>query len=90
MKIFAVCGAGIGTSVILKSNLDRVIARLGLEADVQAVSLSEALKPENNVQIIFTTAEILEHLTGLNAEIVEVDNIFDLAELEFKVQASLG
>ncbi len=90
MKIFAVCGAGIGTSVILKSNLDRVIARLGLEADVQAVSISEASKRENNVQVIFTTAEILEHLKGLNAEIVEVDNIFDLAELEFKVQASLG
>lgn len=90
MKIHAVCGAGIGTSVILKSNLDRVVSKLGLEADVEAVSISEAIKPESKAQVIFTTPELVEKLAGLRAEVVEVENIFDLAELEFKVQASLG
>lgn len=90
MKIQAVCGAGIGTSVILKSNLDRVIAKLGLDAEVEAVSISEAIRPESKVQVIFTTPEVIEKLSGLRAEVVEVENIFDLEELEFKVQASLG
>lgn len=90
MKIHAVCGAGIGTSVILKSNLDRVIAKLGLEAEVEAVSISEATLPESKAQVIFTTPEVVDKLSGLRAEVIEVENIFDLAELEFKVQASLG
>lgn len=90
MKIHAVCGAGIGTSVILKSNLDRVISRLGLEAEVEAVSISEATNPESKAQVIFTTPEVSDKLKGLRAEIVEVENIFDLVELEFKLQASLG
>ena len=32
MKIVAICGAGIGTSGILKVNAERVLLRLGLES----------------------------------------------------------
>lgn len=90
MKILAVCGAGIGTSVILKANLDKVLNRLEIDAQVQAVSISEANSPDIAAQVIFTTPEIRDHLTNQMAEIVEIENIFDLGELEFKVQASIG
>lgn len=90
MKILAVCGAGIGTSVILKANLDKVLNRLEIDAQVQAVSISEANSPDITAQVIFTTPEIRDHLTNQMAEIVEIENIFDLGELEFKVQASIG
>ncbi|MEZ7858294.1 MAG: PTS ascorbate transporter subunit IIB, partial [Aquiluna sp.] len=32
MLIYAVCGAGIGTSVLLKSNAERALSMLGIEA----------------------------------------------------------
>ena len=32
MKIVAVCGMGIGTSVLLKMNAEKVLAQLGIEA----------------------------------------------------------
>ena len=32
MKIVAICGAGIGTSGILKVNAERVLQRLGIKA----------------------------------------------------------
>jgi PTS system ascorbate-specific IIB component len=90
MKILAVCGAGIGTSVVLKANLDKVLNRLEIDAEVQAVSINEANSPDVAAQVIFTTPEIRDHLTNQMAEIVEIENIFDLGELEFKVQASIG
>ncbi|MGN6200524.1 MAG: PTS ascorbate transporter subunit IIB, partial [Humibacter sp.] len=34
MKIVAICGAGVGTSAILKVNAERALERLGLTADV--------------------------------------------------------
>ncbi|MBC7442044.1 MAG: PTS ascorbate transporter subunit IIB, partial [Ramlibacter sp.] len=31
MKIIAVCGMGIGTSVLLKMNAEKVLAKLGID-----------------------------------------------------------
>ena len=36
MKIVAVCGMGIGTSIILKMNTDKALERLDTDADVEA------------------------------------------------------
>ena len=45
MKIVAICGAGIGTSGILKVNAERVLQRLGIEATVVAADL-DSLRAE--------------------------------------------
>lgn len=90
MKIYAVCGAGIGTSVLLKSNADRVLNQLGIEAEVQAVSIEEAMAAESPAQIVLATEELVEKLSGIRSEVVPVRNIFDLEELNIKLQHSLG
>jgi PTS system ascorbate-specific IIB component len=36
MKIIAVCGMGIGTSVLLKMNAEKVLRQLGIDATVDA------------------------------------------------------
>lgn len=90
MLIYTVCGAGIGTSVILKSNVDRVLETLGIEAEVKAVSIDEAAKPDSPAQLILTTPEIMGQLAGNHSEIVAIDSIFDLAELQQKLEHSLG
>lgn len=90
MKIYAVCGAGIGTSVLLKSNADRVLLELGIEAEVQAVSIEQALEAESPAQIVLATEELVSKLEGIRSEVIPVKNIFDLAELTSKLELSLG
>ncbi len=90
MKIYAVCGAGIGTSVLLKSNTDRVLSQLGIEAEVHAVSIEAALAAESPAQIVLATEELVEKLSGIRSEVIPVKNIFDLEELTTKLQHSLG
>ena len=41
MKIVTICGAGIGSSGILKVNAERVLQRLDIEADVVAAGFAE-------------------------------------------------
>lgn len=89
MKIYAVCGAGIGTSVLLKSNADRVLASLGIEAEVQAVSISDALSSDSLAQIVLITPELQEQISGIRSEVIPIDNIFNLEELEKKLTAAL-
>ncbi len=90
MKIYAVCGAGIGTSVLLKSNADRALLELGIEAEVQAVSIEQALEAESPAQIVLATEELVSKLEGIRSEVIPVKNIFDLAELTSKLELSLG
>ncbi len=90
MKIYAVCGAGIGTSVLLKSNADRVLSKLGIEAEVQAVSIEDALASESPAQIVLATEELVARLGGIRSEVIPVKNIFDLEELTTKLQQALG
>ena len=90
MKIYAVCGAGIGTSVLLKSNADRVLASLGIEAEVQAVSIADALSSESLAQIVLITPELQEQISGIRSEVIPIDNIFNLEELEQKLTAALS
>ena len=89
MLIYAVCGAGIGSSVLLKSNADRVLANLGLDATVKAVSLDEALHPDSMAQVLLITPELEEKVGLIRSEVVVIGNIFDLAELTEKLTASL-
>jgi PTS system ascorbate-specific IIB component len=90
VKIYAVCGAGIGTSVLLKSNADRVLQTLGIEAEVQAVSVSQAMESDSVAQVVMITPELQDQIKGIRSEIIVVNNIFDLAELTEKLEASLG
>ena len=90
MKIYAVCGAGIGTSVLLKSNADRALQALGIEAEVHAVSISQAMSADSDAQVVMITPELTEQIKGIRSEVIVVNNIFDLAELQEKLEASLG
>ncbi len=90
MNIYAVCGAGIGTSVLLKSNADRVLATLGIEADVQAASISDAMASDSLAQVVLITPELQEQIRGIRSEVIPIDNIFNLEELTQKLSAALS
>jgi PTS system ascorbate-specific IIB component len=90
MLIYTVCGAGIGTSVILKSNVDRVLLDLGIEADVQAVSVAKVESKEIPAQLVLVTPEVLSHITTVRSEVVVIENIHDLQVLREKLESALG
>jgi PTS system ascorbate-specific IIB component len=88
MKIIAVCGAGIGTSVLLKMNAEKVLRVLGLEATVEAANIDTA-RASRDAQILLTTPEIVGQLQGLPAEVIAIDHVFDLAEISEKLKKAL-
>jgi PTS system ascorbate-specific IIB component len=90
VKIIAICGAGIGTSGILKVNAERVLARLGLEADVTAAHLGSLQDDAADAQIILTSAEFVAAIGPTNADVIVVNNYFDTEELAAKLEAALG
>lgn len=90
MLIYAVCGAGIGTSVLLKSNAEKALQSLDLEATVRAVSLDEAKHPDSMAQILLVTPELVAQVSEIRSEVIAINNIFDLAELTEKLAGALS
>lgn len=89
MKIIAVCGMGIGTSVLLKLNAEKVLKMLDLEATVDAADVATVRKVSFDAQIVLTTPDLVDQLQGLPAEIISIEHVFDLEELSTKLAKAL-
>lgn len=90
MKIVAICGAGIGSSGILKVNAERVLKRLDLEADVTAAHLASLSTDAADAQVILTSAEFVDAIGPTNADVIVIENYFDTEELTRKLEEALG
>lgn len=90
MKILTLCGAGIGTSGILKVNAERVLQRLGIDARVVAIDASMLEAELDDAQVILTGPEFVDAIGSTFADVIVVENYFDTAELQRKLELALG
>lgn len=56
MKILAVCGFGVGSSMVLKMTLDKVIKEMGIDATVENTDVASA--KATPADVYFTSAEL--------------------------------
>ncbi|KQR24245.1 PTS ascorbate transporter subunit IIB [Agreia sp. Leaf335] len=90
MKIIAFCGAGIGTSAILKVNAERALTRLGIEADIEATDIAGLTVAAEDAQVILASPELVKFIGKTYADIVVIENYFDLDEITRKLEIALG
>ena len=90
MKIVTICGAGIGSSGILKVNAERVLGRLGIEAEVVAADVASVASVAADAQVILTSAEFVDAIGKTFADVIVIENFFDTAELSRRLEEALG
>ncbi len=90
MKVVTICGAGIGTSAILKLNVERALAALEIDAEVVASDIAGISAAASDAQVILTSSELVEHIGPTNADVVVIQNYFDLEEITAKLETALG
>ncbi|MFB2599355.1 PTS sugar transporter subunit IIB [Herbiconiux sp. P17] len=90
MKIVAICGAGIGTSEILRVNAVRALERLDIEAEVTATDVASVGAAAADAQVILTSPELVGAIGRTNADIVVIQNYFDLDEITAKLEVAVG
>jgi PTS system ascorbate-specific IIB component len=90
VKIVTICGAGIGSSGILKVNAERVLKKLDINASVVAVDLASLAEVARDAQVILTSAEFVEAIGKTFADVIVIENYFDTSELTTKLEAALG
>lgn len=83
IKIMAVCGFGVGSSLLLKMKIDDVLKKNGIKAEVFTSDVATATS--TNCDIIFTSKEMYSQINGkVNVPIIKIDNFMNKAEIEEK------
>lgn len=90
MKIVAMCGVGVGTSAILKVTAERALDRLDIEASVTATDVASIAVEGADAQVILTSSELVGAIGKTNADVIIIDNFFDVDELTAKLEIALG
>jgi len=87
MKIVAVCGMGIGTSVLLKMNIEKVLRELGKDGDVdvEAADIGTARGAARTADLVLTSAELVSEIGDVSTPVVVVDNFTDVSEIAKKL-----
>ena len=82
--IQAVCGFGIGSSLMLKIQIEDILKKNNLEADTLCSDLASCLS--NRCDVIFVSRELVDRIESrAQVPIVVIDDFMDTNELENKV-----
>lgn len=85
MLINTVCGNGLGTSLILKINVDKILKELGETADVEATDVGSV--GSSGADLIVTTSQFESNLKTVNKEVIYVNNVMDKVNLKEQLTA---
>ncbi len=89
MKFVAVCGFGVGSSLILAMSLQKVADKLGLDVEVENTDLTSA--HSTDCDVIFTSPQLQPELSqSVSVPVLAVTRYMDLAEVESQVRQFLN
>lgn len=81
MKVLAVCGFGVGSSMILKMSLESVFKKHGISAEVDNTDVTSAKSVDCDV--IFTSAELRDEIQGsVSVPVYAVKKYMDKEEID--------
>ena len=89
MKIIAVCGMGIGTSILLKMNAEKALDQLGISADVEAADIGSAKGAAASADLVLTSQELAEELTGVSTPVKIIVNFMSVDEIAAAISEAI-
>jgi PTS system ascorbate-specific IIB component len=75
IQIVTACGAGMGSSLVLRMYTEDVIKLLGIQARVEALDVSQARGAK--VDLILTSPALVSVVSGGNAIVKSISNYID-------------
>lgn len=89
MKILAVCGFGVGSSMVLKMTIEKVCKELGIQADVETMDVSGA--QGEACDYIFTSQELGNELSKkAKCPVIPIKRYMDQDEVRTKFEEVLN
>lgn len=87
-KIVTVCGAGVGSSMMMRLFTQQILDAENIEATVDASDIG-SVSPDN-YDILITTSDFADALRESKATIIRIDNMMDKEYLKQQLLAVLN
>jgi len=85
MKILAVCGAGTGSSMVLKINIDKALTRLNIKATVEQSDVTSARGQK--ADLIVTSQNFASQFDA--SKVIVIRNYVDQEEYRTKLEKAI-
>ncbi len=91
LKVLAACGNGMGSSLIIKMKIEKVLKEMGLECDVHHASVGQAKSDARNYDLVLVSHMFTKEFANSGkAKIVGLVNLLSDEEIRTKVTAALA
>lgn len=80
LNIVTVCGAGVGSSMMMRLYAQQSLSEEGIEASVEAADIG-SVNPDA-FDVVITTSDFADLMNASRAKIVRIDNMMDKAYLK--------
>ena len=83
-----VCGAGQGTSLLLRMNTEDVLRQLGIKGQVEASDVTSAVGAR--ADLILASPLLVKNLSSAKAPVLPIKNYLDKSEIKAALQEFLS
>ncbi len=91
LKVLAACGNGMGSSLIIKMKIEKVLKELGIDANVHHSSVGQAKTEVNNFDLVIVSNMFVDSFQNAgNTKIIGVVNLLSDEELVTKIKEALS
>ncbi len=87
MKIVAVCGLGMGSSMMLKMSIEDALNKANIKADLESADLGSA--KSMNADIYVLSADLSKNVEEFSGEVIIIKNLSDSEEVKDKLLKAL-
>lgn len=91
LKVLAACGNGMGSSLIIKMKIEKVLREMGLQCEVHHASVGQAKSDARNFDLVLVSEVFVKEFANAgNAKVVGLINLLSEEEIKTKVEAALA
>ena len=90
IKVLAACGNGMGSSLIIKMKIEKVLKDMNLDFEVHHESVGQAKSAAKNYDLVIVSHTLAEEFQNLgNCKVVGLVNLLSEDEIKEKVSLAL-
>lgn len=90
LKVLAACGNGMGSSLIIKMKIEKVLKELGFEYDIHHASVGQAKGQAKDFDLIIVSQMFVKEFENAGAKkVVGLVNLLSEQEIKEKVSEAL-
>lgn len=90
LKVLAACGNGMGSSLIIKMKIEKVLKSMNLEYKIDHCSVGQAKSEAKNFDLILVSKPFVKEFTNCgNAKVIGLVNLLSEQEITEKLNEAL-